>query len=94
MIDQFIAMTRRIIAEDGFEGYLPTLLIPSRKDIRVLEGVPGEEDLEKVVAGWAARIAGPDEDFLAAFKFDDTHFKVLARLDGRSSSVVCAAADA
>lgn len=94
MIDQFIAMTRRIIAKNGFEGYLPTLLLPSRKDIRVLEGVPSEEDLERVVARWAARISGPEEDSLAAFKADDTHFKVLARLDGKNSSVVCATQDA
>ena len=94
MIDQFIAMTRRIIAKDGFDDYLPTLLLPSRKDIRVLEGVPVDEDVEKVVVDWAARIVGPEEDFLAAFKFDDTHFKVIARLNGRNSSVLCNAADA
>jgi hypothetical protein len=94
MIDQFIAMTRRIIAKDGFQDYLPTLLLPSRKDVRVLEGVPDDEDLEKVVEGWAARIAGPEEDYLAAFKFDDAHFKVLARLNGKNSSVLCTAGNA
>jgi hypothetical protein len=94
MIDQFIAMTRRIIAKDGFQDYLPTLLLPSSKDVRVLEGVPDNEDLEKVVESWAARIAGPKEDYLAAFRFGDAHFKVLARLNGKNSSVVCTAGDA
>ena len=74
MIDEFIAMTRRIIVKDGFQDYSPTLLLPSRKDDRVLEGVPDDEDLEMVVEGWAARIAGPEEDYLAAFKFDDARF--------------------
>lgn len=94
MIEQFIAMTRRIIAHDGFEDYLPTLLLPSRKDVRVLEDVPSDEDIESVVESWVARIAAPEEDFLAAFKTNDTHFKVLARLNGKNSSVMCAAEDA
>ena len=29
MLDQFVKMTQRIIAEDGFDNYLPTLLLPA-----------------------------------------------------------------
>jgi hypothetical protein len=39
-IDDFIAMTRRIIAKDGFEEYLPTLMLPQRRHVTVLEGLP------------------------------------------------------
>jgi hypothetical protein len=33
-------MTRRIIAKDGFEEYLPTLMLPQRRHVTVLEGLP------------------------------------------------------
>ena len=39
-IDDFIAMTRRVIARDGFDDYLPTLVLPERRHIAVLEGMP------------------------------------------------------
>lgn len=89
MIEQFIAMTHGIIEEDGFEDYLPTLLLPERKNVLVLEGVPGDEDIESAAKGWAIRSANENEDFLLAFKVDANHFKVFARMGGVSSETLC-----
>ena len=41
MLDQFVKMTQRIIAEDGFDNYLPTLLLPATREVRVLDQVDG-----------------------------------------------------
>lgn len=89
MIDQFIAMTQRIIARDGFDGYLPTLLLPNRKDVRVLEGVPSEENIDTVVANWVNRTANAGEDFIAAYKIDSNHFKVVSRIEGKTEERIC-----
>ena len=75
--DDFIAMTRRIIDKERFEEYLPTLLLPARHHIAVLEGVPGEVD--RAATAWAAGTVDGGEDFFLAFKIDATHFKVIAR---------------
>lgn len=82
-IDDFIAMTLRIIAKDGFDDYLPTLVLPARRHISVMEGIPSEVDVEAVARRWAEREAKSDEDYFLAFKVDGAHFKVVARLNGQ-----------
>lgn len=89
MIHQFIAMTRRVIERDGFEKYQPTLLLPKRKDIRILEGVPPDVDIEAAVTGWATRTVDAEEDFFMAFKTDADHFKVIARVGGELHEALC-----
>ena len=76
----FAAITRRVIARDGFEGYLPTALFPARKHVVVLEGVPEGEPLETVALAWALSNAAGGEEFLVAFKVSPTHFKVIRRV--------------
>lgn len=89
MIKQFIAMTHRVIEEEGFEDYLPTLLLPQRQDVRVLDGIQEGDDIESQVMGWVERSVNEDEDFILAFKADASHFKVIARMDGISSESLC-----
>lgn len=81
-IEDFIAMTRRIIAKDGFDDYLPTLVLPARRHISVLEGIPSKVDVELAARRWAEREAKPDEDFFLAFKVDAGNFKVVVRSNG------------
>jgi hypothetical protein len=90
-IEDFIAMTRRIVARDGFDGYLPTLVLPGRRHVAVLEGVPPEVDVETAAKKWAAEKCEPGEDYFLAFKLDSAHFKVIARSDGREEVRVAAA---
>ena len=90
-IDDFIAMKRRIIAKDGFEEYLPTLVLPDRRHVKVLEGMPLEVDAEAASREWAARTAGENEDYFLAFKIDPLQFKVIARLAGVEQERVAAA---
>jgi hypothetical protein len=82
-IDDFIAMTRRIIAKDGFDDYMPTLVLPDRQHVAVLEGVPPDVDVEVAAKEWAGRKTEPDEDYFLAFKLDPAHFKVIARSNGK-----------
>jgi hypothetical protein len=89
MIDHFIAMTHRVIERDGFEAYQPTLLLPQRKDIRILEGVPADVDIEAAATSWATRATDAEEDFFLAFKTDPNHFKVIARVRGERHEALC-----
>lgn len=82
VIDHFVNMTRRIIVQDGLDEYLPTLLMPARRDVRVLEGIPQAVDVEAVSVEWAERTASPTEDFLLAFRSGQAGFKVVARING------------
>ena len=93
MIDNFIAMTRRIILRDGFEQYLPTIVLPALKDVRVLEGVPAEADMKAVIAEWVLKVAGPTQDFVAAYKAHKGHFFVFARVDGVMHERLCSVSD-
>jgi hypothetical protein len=84
-VDEFARITRRVIARDGFDDYLPTALYPGRKHVVVLEGVPDGAE--------AAKGAIDDEEFLVAFKVDSTRFKVIRRYSGRQEEGVFDAED-
>jgi hypothetical protein len=90
-IDDFIAMTRRTIAKDGFQEYSPTLVLPDRRHVKVLEGMPPEVDAELASRKWVASTAGENEDYFLAFKIDPVQFKVIARLAGVEQERVAAA---
>jgi hypothetical protein len=80
----FAAMTQRVIADDGFDTYLPTACYPERRVLRVLEGAPNSVDLERIALDWALTAAEGDEEVLVAFRVDATHFKVVKRADGNT----------
>jgi hypothetical protein len=87
-IDEFARITKKIIARDGIEDYLPTALYPSRRHIVVLEGVPENADLEPIALNWAANGAIGGEEFLVAFKIDSNTFKVIRRFGGGQQEAV------
>jgi hypothetical protein len=78
-IDSFAAITRRVIARDGFDAYLPTVLYPARREVLVLDGAPEGPHLENIALRWAASGAEDSEDFLLAIKVDEQQFKVFHR---------------
>jgi hypothetical protein len=87
-VDEFARITKKIIARDGFEDYLPTALYPGRRHIVVLEGVPEDAQLEPIALEWAANGAVGGEEFLVAFKIDSTTFKVIRRFEGSQEEAV------
>ena len=88
MLDQFVKMTQRIIAEDGFDNYLPTLLLPATREVRVLDQVEGDGE-SLGITEWLSEQVGQDEDFLVAFKAGDAHFMVVGRLGGQACERLC-----
>jgi hypothetical protein len=94
-IAAFAEITRRVIARDGFDGYLPTLCLPGRKHITVLEGIPPEklEHVRDIAIKWAAEKANPDEEFFLAYKEDAEQFRVVHRFsDGTEERLFSAQA--
>lgn len=56
-IEQFAAMTRNVIREQGFYGFQPTVCFPDPKNVLVLAGVPENEDHEPIALRWAEGLA-------------------------------------
>ena len=83
-IAAFAEITRRVISKDGFDGYLPTLCLPERKHITVLEGIPPEKlgCVREIAIEWAAKKAGPDGEFFLAYKEDAERFRIVHRFNG------------
>jgi hypothetical protein len=81
-LEQFARITRNVIAQDGFDDYLPTALYPERKHIVVLEGAPEDVDLEPIATRWAAKGAIAGEEYLVAFKVSPNQFKIVRRFSG------------
>lgn len=94
MIDQFVETTQTIIREDGFAGYLPTLVLPQTQQIAVLNTELSGDNPESAVYDWISGRVTSDQDFLAAFKVDAEHFKVFGRIDGQSQERLCRAGEA
>jgi hypothetical protein len=78
-IKEFAEITRRIIARDGFEEYLPTAYFPGRRHIVVIEGVPDKVNIEDVALKWASTKAEEGEEYFVAFKINSRQFKVVRR---------------
>jgi len=79
-LDEFATLTRRVIAEDGFDDYAPTAVYPDRRHLQVLTGLPGTEDTEKAALEWAAKDAQNGEEYLVAFKVGSDRFKIVRRI--------------
>jgi hypothetical protein len=88
---EFAKITRNVVSRDGFDGYLPTVVYPERRVLKVLEGAPVGAELESIAVEWASAGANPDEEFLVAFKVDATAFKVVRRASSGWEAQVFAA---
>jgi hypothetical protein len=91
-LDEFAAITKRVIARDGFDEFQPTACFPSRREVKTLAGFPADIEPETPVLEWAAKSAGDAEEFLVAFKTDDGHFRVVRRVGTDSDAKTYAVA--
>jgi hypothetical protein len=84
-LDEFAAVTQRVIADHGFEDFQPTAAYPGRRHIRGGANFPAAVP-EAHVLLWATEEMRDGEEFLVAFKVDDSHFKVVRRVGSYSKS--------
>lgn len=75
-IDEFVAITLRVVKRDGVHGYLPTACYPSKRSVMVLEGYPGSEVPAGAVHDWAAQHADGREPYFVAYKIDDHSIQI------------------
>ena len=87
-IEEFAAITRRVIDAEGFDEYLPTACYPGRAEVVVLEGLPPHIEPEPAVLRWAAKRAKPGELHLVAFRNGTGQFTVVGvQMPGCESEV-------
>jgi hypothetical protein len=91
-IEEFASITRNVIAESGFDDFLPTACFPERREVRTLAGFPDDEDPERPVLEWAQGHAVGPEEFLVAFKVDASHFKIIRKCRDATASKTFAVA--
>ncbi|WP_410499000.1 hypothetical protein [Chitinibacter sp. S2-10] len=87
-IEKFSEITKKIIADNGFDEFAPVACFPSRNEIRVLSGIPTNADIEKEVLSWAKSLLGECTEFLTAFKISNTQFKVIQYKSGEHTSCI------
>lgn len=87
-LSDFAALTQNIIRDNGFDDFIPVACLPGRREIRGLDGLPDDADVEAESVGWAASLADETEEFLVAFKFTNSQFKVYRRLNGAMESAI------
>ncbi len=76
-IEEFAAATRRVIAAEGFDDFLPTACYPERGEVVALQGLPPDLEPESAVLRWAAKRAAPGELHLVAFRSGSAQFSVV-----------------
>lgn len=86
----FAELTQKIIRDNGFDDFIPVACFPVRRELRGLDGLKPELDVEKESIAWATSLAEQPEEFLLAFKVTATQFKVIRRLDGVLESAIYA----
>jgi hypothetical protein len=75
-IDGFAAITRRVMARDGFEKHLPVACFLDSGSIVVLQGYPDPIVPPPVVHAFAAQQRSGSETYLVAFRIGPTQFRV------------------
>jgi hypothetical protein len=85
--DSFTQATWNVVHRDGLDALQPTLLIPDRDHIVVLDGVPSTEDQSSIARQWAVEIARPNESYILAFRSGRNCFTVAAFKDGACAEV-------
>jgi|GEM_PF-6200595 len=60
-IETFEKITRNVISQQGFDTFLPTLLLTDKNEIFALEGAP--DDKEEIIS-WAKNRAEGQKEFL------------------------------
>jgi hypothetical protein len=92
--DTFLQATRRTIRQSGLDSFMPTLLLPDREHLAVLEGIPQGEDQAAIARKWATAQAGSGNPYMLAFRVDETHFSIVRFIGGVLSEDVYASQDA
>jgi hypothetical protein len=78
-LDEFAAVTQRVIDKEGFHEFQPAATYPERCHIKGGAGFPSDVP-ESHILRWAAEDGRDGEEMLLAFKIDDTHFKIVRRV--------------
>ena len=83
-IVEFAEITRRVRRRNAGDLFRPTLCIPEKTHLVVLEGAPAVsvEELRPIVLAWARDKAGPTAEFLVAWPEKDG-FRIGRRADGK-----------
>jgi hypothetical protein len=81
-IEQFAEVTFRVIARDGFEDHIPTVLFPGRDHLAAIEGIPNDTDVEDASRRWAEEEAQDGEEYLLVVKVGPSEFKVIRHFEG------------
>jgi len=76
-LDEFAALTQKIISGQGFDDFMPVACLPERREIRALTDIELSEETEATVVDWARSLTQSAEELLVAFKFSVSQFKVI-----------------
>jgi len=87
-ITAFASLTRNVIRDNGFDNFIPVACLPARREIRGLDGIGPESDLETASIDWAISLVDEAEEFLVSFKVAETQFKVVRRVNGTFESEI------
>ena len=90
-LDEFAAVTRRVIEEYGFDEFQPTATYPGRCHLKGGAGFPGDVP-EAQILQWAGEDRRDGEEMLVAFKIDDARFKVVRQVGCFSENDIYAVA--
>ena len=90
-VDDFIAAQERLISEGNFDEYLPTVWVETSRQVKVNILMHPPEGFALVTAAreWAQQQARR-HDYCLAFKADESHLKVVARVGAATSEHIVA----
>jgi hypothetical protein len=85
-IDEFASITRRVIANEGFDDFVPVACYPQRSEIRALTDLPDDNNLETEILNWAAQHATKGEEYLVAYKSGASEFTIIKQKGNKRKS--------
>lgn len=85
-IEQFQQVTMGVVSKDGIEGYLPTIVDPISRKIRVVEGIPSGVDHRAAIQETLIQAGMDKQEFFFGVRSDKNELTVGHHLVGKPTS--------
>lgn len=82
-LQDFSVITIKVIQKNSFADYLPTLVLPDIKKVRVIDGIPSQTDHRKVVQNIVRRTGHRKKEFFFGVKSGPSEITVGHHRPGR-----------
>lgn len=83
-LELFIELVRHVVRQDGFDRLAPTVFLPGRNEVRILDHLEARLEPRAAALDWVLANVEAGAEVLLAIPAGPERFRVLWQRDGRT----------